>query len=99
MKRVLVAALFLGSLSLAGCASSGRAYYVSAPPPPLRYEVRGVPPGAGYAWRDGYWVLRGGSYGWVPGHWMVPPRGRSVWVPGYWSQRGGRYYYRGGRWR
>ncbi len=98
MKRTLGIAVILGGLSLAGCAG-GYAYYASMPPPPRRAEVRGVAPGAGFIWIDGYWGYSGGRYAWVPGYWGRPPRGRSRWEPGRWETRHGRYEYRRGRWR
>jgi hypothetical protein len=98
MKRTLGFAVILGGLSLTGCAG-GYAYYASTPPPALRVETRGAAPGAGFVWVDGYWGYRGGSYAWVPGNWVRPPRARAVWVPGRWETRTGRYYYRAGRWR
>lgn len=98
MKRTLGIAVILGGLSLAGCAG-GYAYYASMPPPPLRAEVRGVAPGVGFVWIDGYWGYSGGRYAWVPGYWGRPPRGRSRWEPGRWETRRGRYQYRQGRWR
>ena len=91
-------ALVLGAFSLAGC-GGGYAYYASAPPPPVRVEARGVAPGAGYVWIDGYWGYRGGAYAWQTGRWVRPPRPRARWVPGHWDHRGGRYYYREGSWR
>jgi hypothetical protein len=74
MKRTLGIVVILGGLSMAGCAG-GYAYYSSAPPPPVRVEARGVAPGAGFVWVDGYWGYRGGNYAWVPGNWVRPPRG------------------------
>ena len=98
MKTILATAVMIGGLSLAGCAG-GYGYYASIPPPALRFEERGVPPGAGYAWIDGYWGYGGGRYAWVPGRWDRPPRGRSRWEAGRWGTRHGRYQYRPGRWR
>ena len=54
MKRTLGVAVILGGLSLAGC-GGGYAYYASTPPPPVRVDVRGAAPGAGFVWIDGYW--------------------------------------------
>lgn len=99
MKRTWMMAVILGGLSLAGCAGSGYAFYASTPPPALRFEERGVAPGAGFVWIDGYWGYRGGAYAWVPGRWERPPRPRARWAPGRWEPRHGRYYYRDGRWR
>jgi hypothetical protein len=98
MNRAAWLALVLGAFSLAGC-TGGYSYYASAPPPPVRVEGRGVAPGAGFVWVDGFWAFRGGAYAWDPGHWVRPPRPRAVWVPGRWDRRSGRYYYREGRWR
>ena len=98
MKRTLGLAVILGGLSLAGCAGC-YGYYASTPPPPVRYEARGVPPGAGFVWIDGYWGYNGGRYAWVPGRWDRPPRARARWESGRWENRRGRYYYSDGRWR
>jgi hypothetical protein len=98
MNRAGWLALVLGALSLAGC-GGGYAYYASTPPPPVRVEARGVPPGEGFVWVDGFWAVRGGAYTWEPGRWTRPPRARAAWVPGRWESRGGRYIYREGRWR
>ena len=99
MKRTLGMAVIIGGLSLAGCAGTGYSFYATTPPPPIRVEQRGVAPGFGFVWIDGYWGYNGGRYAWVPGRWDRPPRGRSRWVPGRWETRHGRYQYRPGRWR
>lgn len=104
MKRILGTAVILGGLSLAclsltGCAGGGYAFYASTPPPAVRFEQRGIAPGAGYVWIDGYWGYSGGRYAWVPGRWDRPPRGRSRWEAGRWETRKGRYQYRQGHWR
>jgi hypothetical protein len=103
MKRTLRAVVILGGLSLAGLSltgcAGGYAYYASTPPPAVRFEQRGVAPGAGFVWIDGYWGYSGSRYAWVPGRWERPPHPRSRWVPGRWETRRGRYYYRNGRWR
>jgi hypothetical protein len=73
MKRTLGMAVILGGLSLTGCAG-GYAFYANTPPPALRFEQRGVAPGPGYVWIDGYWGYSGGRYAWVAGRWDRPPR-------------------------
>jgi len=98
MKRILGMTVILGGLSLAGCAG-GYAFYATTPPPPIRSEARGIAPGAGYVWIDGYWGYNGGRYAWVAGRWDRPPRGRSRWESGRWETRKGRYQYRQGHWR
>jgi len=99
MKRTLGMVVVLGGLALAGCAGGGYAYYANTPPPAMRFEQRGVAPGPGYLWIDGYWGYSGGRYSWVAGRWDRPPRGHSRWEPGRWETRKGRYQYRQGHWR
>ena len=53
--------------------------YIGHEPPPLRYEVRPVMPGPGYAWTDGYWNWSGARYVWVPGAWRRPPYANAYW--------------------
>ncbi len=74
--------------------------YITAPPPPLRYQVQPPSPGDGYAWTDGYWASQGGQYAWVPGVWVQPPYAGAYWThphydhydegwnfnPGYWGR-------------
>ena len=52
-------------------------------PPPPRAENPGVAPGPGAVWLQGYWrwdVART-EFGWVDGHWELPPGENYVWVP------------------
>jgi hypothetical protein len=69
------------------------------PPPPPRYGIAGVAPGAGYVWTEGYWDQRAGNWSWVGGRWVHPPRPRAVWVPGSWSQTHRGWTFRRGYWR
>lgn len=99
----LPAALALG-LALSGCVIApvgpGQRPYgdddgpvVEVAPPPLRYEVRPMAPGPGYAWIGGYWSWQLGRHVWIGGRWALPPSGR-VWVPGQWHRQD-----RGWRWQ
>jgi hypothetical protein len=97
MRRFLLSGVVAATLSLGACAGGG--YYAYSAPPPARVEVRGIAPGPGYTWIDGYYAYRGNSYIWVPGSWVRPPRPRAVWVAPRWEQRNGRYYYHRGQWR
>ena len=97
MKR-LGLVLALATFSLIGCVGGG-GYYARVPPPPLRYEARGVAPGAGYVWVDGYWGWRGWRHEWVAGRWARPPRSRAVWVNPSWERNGDRYRFHEGHWR
>jgi hypothetical protein len=79
MKQTLGIVVILGGLSLAGaltgCAGGGYGYYASTPPPPpVRVEARGVAPGAGFVWVDGYWGYRGGNYARAMGSPPADPR-------------------------
>ena len=100
MKRLTILGLMGGALALVGCGGYGyNGYYVSSPPPPLRYEAYGRPPGAGYVWINGYWGYRSNNYFWTAGRWERPPRGHRRWEDGRWEHRGDRYYWREGHWR
>jgi hypothetical protein len=69
----------------------------SEPPPPLPEEVPPAQTDNGAVWTPGYWVWNGGYY-WVPGMWIVPPRGGLVWTPGYWEYGGRVFAFRRGYW-
>src|SRR4051794_40905129 len=99
MRRVFLAPILCGFMTLAGCAGVGVSYYSRTPPPPLRVETYGVAPGPGYVWTNGYWGWQRNNYVWVPGRWTRPPRARAVWVEPRWESRSGRYYFRPGHWR
>ena len=96
-KLILAGWIALGTL-LTGCAANGAAYVRYGPPPP-RYGVVGVAPGTGFVWTDGYYDWRGGSYVWVQGRWLRPPRPHAAWVPGAWVQSRQGYRFRRGYWR
>ena len=40
----------------------------------------------------------GGSYYWVSGAWVPPPRVGVLWTPGYWAFVGGAYVFHPGYW-
>ena len=67
-------------------------------PPPPRMQVIPRSPGPRFVWAPGTWAWNGG-WGWVPGAWVPPPRGRSVWTPGRWNRRGRGAVWVGGSWR
>jgi hypothetical protein len=103
MRKLLLTVIALGTL--AGCATGGYAARAPLPPPPpSAVYVRGPAPGAGYAWRDGYYDwnrnrYRGGyrrGYQWIGPGWVRPPRaGVSIWVdPGWRGKQWRRGYWR-----
>jgi hypothetical protein len=69
-----------------------------APPPP-RAEVMLVRPSPRHVWIGGYWHWQGNRYGWVRGHWMLPPREGAVWVAPHVEQRAGGRVFISGSWR
>jgi len=83
----------------AACAPTTAHVYVSSAPPVPVYEVRGVPPGPGYVWIEGYHHWNGRAYVWTPGRWAPPPRAYSSWVPGRWVHDRHGWYYVQGHWR
>ncbi len=93
LRRATAAALFATAAALlAGCVvAPGRPYhgaaYVTVAPPPLRFEVEGVPPGAGYLWISGWWGWVGDRHVWHPGHWAAPRPGYR-WEPHRWERDG-----------
>ncbi len=100
-KLLLLALVVLVAATLAACASGTGGYFVARTPPPpaAGFGVVGVAPGPGYVWVNGYWEGRGGSWQWVRGSWVRPPRHGAVWVaPSYRPYRNG-YHYRPGYWR
>ena len=76
----------------------GEVVVTEAPPAPL-VEVVGVAPGPGYFWIGGYYHWYGSRWGWVAGHYALPPRHGAVWVGPRYDYRGGRRVYIRGYWR
>ena len=93
-----------------GLASGGRPRYVWQPgywadqksyatsaPPPLKVEVQGTAPAAGYFYAPGYWHWGGREYARYPGHWAQNRAGWAYAHP-YWESVNGRWYRRGYGW-
>ena len=100
MKRTLLLAAMIAFGTLVPACSARRAVVVVAAPPPPRFAAIGVAPGPGFIWTAGYWDLRGGSWFWVEGRWLRPPRPRAAWVPAHWVEAGrGHWRFERGRWR
>lgn len=73
-----------------------------APPLPPAPLVETVPPqpSGNAVWIPGYWSFENGqSYGWVAGHWEIPPAGYRTYVPPHWIQQGGTSTYVRGSWQ
>ena len=99
-----LAALILG-LGLVAAAPAAQAQIsiginVNLAPPPLPIEEQPEIPGYGYIWTPGYWAWDGdyGSYYWVPGEWIQPPRVGLYWTPGYWGWNNGAFIFNSGYW-
>jgi YXWGXW repeat-containing protein len=94
----LVGAILLGALALPAVAAPVRVY-VNVPPPPIRVEVRGNPPGPDHVWIGGYHRWSGTEYVWVPGRWAARPHVHAKWVAGHWSKHARGWYWVEGHWR
>jgi hypothetical protein len=99
MKKLLLTGTVLIGTLLTGCAGTYYSSHRFGPPPPPRYGVIGVAPGAGYVWTNGYWDLRGSRWYWVGGRWQRPPRQGARWVPNQWRNEHGHYRMSRGGWR
>jgi len=73
--------------------------YLGAPPAP-RHEVivERDRPSRNHVWVAGYWANRHGRHEWIPGHWELPPRGRTVWIAPRWEKRDRGYVFIEGYW-
>lgn len=107
-RRMLLSALVLGTVALAGCivVPAGRGHRGGGPyaegsievePPGQRYEVIGVAPGPGYFWIGGNWRWGAGRYAWAPGRWE-PSRPGYRWEPHSWRREGRGWRESPGHW-
>ena len=95
-KKILVAALALGTIAVP-IVSEARTVVVQVGPPAPRVEA--VPaPRRGYIWAPGYWDWRGRRHVWVGGHWERERRGYR-WEGHNWRERDGRWEFERGGWR
>jgi|CZKI01.1.fsa_nt_gi hypothetical protein len=70
------------------------------PPPPAAQADYVTPqPTPSALWIAGYNTFDGYRYGWVPGHWEIPPPGVNEFVRPHWVYRGGQYVFIRGYWR
>jgi hypothetical protein len=96
-----------GAMVLTGCVVERRVYVPSPPPPgvdvtviPPVAQAETIPPAPAptYIWMGGYWSWNG-TWIWVPGRWVLPPRPGVVWEPGVWVRINGGWRWRPGYWR
>src|SRR5436189_1653735 len=72
---------------------------LTKPPPPLRVEATGRPPGPEYVWVSGHYEWNGRQYIWRAGRWVPKPYERAIYMEGYWEQRAGGWIWVPGTWR
>jgi len=77
----------------------GGVAYVRRAPPIGRVEVIVTSPGTGYVWIRGSWAWRISDFVWIPGVWIVIPRGHREWIDGRWRHDRYGWYWTDGRWR
>ncbi|MDP2997496.1 MAG: hypothetical protein Q8N47_08410 [Bryobacterales bacterium] len=75
IRSLLLLAALAAGVSV-GCSRHYRAHTPPPPPPPYAYRERGMAPGPGYVWVDGYWAFRGNHWHWMSGHWVRQPYSR-----------------------
>lgn len=104
VKLTTLSAILALSASFTGCvvvpAPPHRVYVggvVRIAPPPVRVEIRGVAPGPGFVWIDGYWTWEGGRHVWIGGRWEAPRPGY-YWRPHRWHHERDGWYLEEGHW-
>ncbi len=104
-KLVLVGAAAM-PLALVGCNHhhhEGGAFseqvVITEAPPVERIEVIGKAPSRDHVWARGYYIRRGTSWDWQPGHWERRPHEKAEWEHGHWEHHGSGYVFVEGRWR
>lgn len=71
---------------------------MDADPPDARIESVPAAPSADSVWLQGYWRPGEGSYRWVAGRWVVPPRASFRWSPPRVELRAGLRVFISGAW-
>jgi hypothetical protein len=95
-KKILVAALALGAISVP-IVSEAKTIIVEVAPPPARVEV--VPAArVGYVWAPGYWNWNGHRHVWIAGRWVGERHGYH-WEAHRWEEHEGRWHFQEGGWR
>jgi hypothetical protein len=92
----LIGLVFAGGLTFSAAMAE---VVVRVAPPVAVVETRGVAPGAGYVWINGYHRWDGNAYAWNAGRWEMPPRPGQRWVAHRWNHRHGGYVLAEGHWR
>ncbi len=94
-KRIIGLAVFACALTF----SAAGEVVVRIAPPAAVVERRGMAPGPGYVWINGYHRWDGNAYSWNAGRWERPPRPHARWIAHRWVHRRGGYVLVDGRWR
>jgi len=92
----LIGLVFAGGLAFSAAMAE---VVVRVAPPVAVVETRGMAPGPGYVWINGYHRWDGNAYAWNAGRWELPPRRHARWVAHRWVHRRGGYVMVEGRWR
>jgi hypothetical protein len=99
--------MVLASSMISGCSSQKQPVVVAPtghvivnePPPPLKQELVGTPPGDSYVWVQGYWTRAEGRWVWVAGHWQTRPTATATWLPGHWDRSASGWIWTPGLWQ
>jgi hypothetical protein len=92
----MIGLVFAGGLTFSAAMAE---VVVRIAPPVAVVETRGVAPGPGYVWINGYHRWDGNAYVWTAGRWEMPPRPHARWVAHRWVHRRGGYVLIEGHWR
>lgn len=97
IKKLLIAAMFAGSLGTVAAPATSAVIVVRQAPPAPRVET--MPQARrGHVWIPGHWDWRSNRYVWVKGKYMRDRKGYMYEQP-TWAERDGRWHRTGGNWR
>ncbi len=98
MKNIRKLWFILAIFILGAAFDSSAQVYIKVRPARPHYERRAAP-GPRHIWVEEDWEPRGGTYVFVGGRWVEPPRPRAVWIAGHWVHRPRGWVWIRGHWR